>query len=163
LLEQADAFFSEGRADEALLLAKQYLCDYPEDASAHYLLGACYRAVTPPWLTLAEGELGTALACFRRTGRRGALSRFDSDHDFELAVHRGRALIGIAWLREAMDRGLRGQYLAKLAGQCLEHVREGLRLAPGHPELREMQVMLETFVEERPPPRPALPGEGIVV
>lgn len=162
LLEQADAIFSANRPAAALPLVREYLCRHPDDASAHYLLGACYRAVNPPELTLADGELETALACFQRTGRRGALKRFDSDRDFELFAHRGRALVGFAWLREAMDRGVRSEYLVKLARECLEHVEAGLRLDPEHVELKEMKETLEGILEGRPPEsRPAPPTQGI--
>ncbi len=164
LLEQADAILSANRPAEALPLAKEYLLRHPDDASAHYLLGACYRAVSPPQLTLADGELETALACFERTGRRGALKRFDNDRDFQLFAHRGRALVAFAWLHRAMDRGVRREYLVKLAGQCLAHVDAGLRLDPKHAELQEMKETLEVLLKKRPPEsRPAPPAPGIAV
>lgn len=141
-LEDAYAHFAGMRYDQALPLVKDYLVHVPHDPSAHWLLGACYRNLTPPWLTVAEGEFRTAQELFEATGWRGALARFTDDSSLEFELHRGRALAGMQWILEAMDRGLRARYIHDLAEQALGHVERARALAPGDEELAEMEATL---------------------
>lgn len=162
LIEQADRALLDRKLDEAIRLAKEYLRTHPDDASAHYVLGYSYRTSQPAWLTLADGEFETALGILKRTGRRGAISRFHSDTDLEFELHRSRALTGLQWILQAMDHRVRGEFIRKLAHQTMEHVQEGLRLDPENAQLLEMQNTLNLYIEQggppAPPPIPAKPS-----
>lgn len=154
LIERADHALLDRRIDEAIDLAKEYLRTNPDDASAHYLLGYCYRTLQPAWLTLADGEFETALEILKRTGHRGAISRFRSDDDLEFELHRSRALTGMQWILQAMDHRVRGAFIRKLAEQTMAHVEEGLRLDPENAQLLEMQNTLNLYIERGGPPEP---------
>ena len=154
LLVRADALVLDHKPDDALPLLKQYLQANPCDAGAHYLLGYCYRTVQPAWLTIADGEFETALYLVKRTGECGRLNRFQSADALELEIHRCRALTGMQWLLEAMDRRVRREYVERLAEQTMKHVQEGLHIDPNHPELREMEHTLRFYIEGATPPVP---------
>lgn len=161
-LEQAHALFDRMQFAEALPLAKAYLAGHPDDASAHWLLGACYRNSAPSWLTVAEGEFATALALFEASGRRGGLRRFGSDEAFVMQVHRGRALVGMQWMLEAMDRGMQPLYVGRLAEEALRHVERALEYAPDDPELAGMRETLRDLLDRRDRPPVYEPG-GLLV
>lgn len=147
LLERADALLLQARPMEALPLAKAYVAAFPEDASGHLLLGACYRISTPDWLMLADGEFETAAALFKRTGRRGALSRFTDDKAFRIALYRFRALVDMRWTLDAINRNVKEEYVHKLARRCAEHVEEGLSLNPEDAELLQMRSALGAYLD----------------
>jgi hypothetical protein len=150
-LEKAHAHFSEAQYALALPLVKEYLVHDPHDASAHWLLGACYRNLVPPSLTVAEGEFRLAFEIFETTGHRGALARFEDDTHFEMELHRERALTGMQWILEAMDRGVRARYIHDLAEQALGHVKRARVFDPDNEDLADMESTLRELVREETP------------
>lgn len=162
LIERADRMLLDGNPGETIKLAKAYLRLHPDDASAHYLLGYGYRTVQPAWLTLADGEFEVALELLKRTGRCGAIKRFHSANDLEFELHRSRALTGMQWILQAMDRRVRGEYIRKLVEQTMEHVNSGLRVDPENSQLLDMQRTLNSYMEpgapSLPPPSPSAPS-----
>ena len=155
-LEKAEQLFVAMHYEEAVPLVKDYLLHVPDDPSAHWLLGACYRNTRPSWLTVAEGEFHTALELFAASGKRGALSRFHDDTSFQLAIHRGRALTGMQWMLVAMDKGMRPRYIHELAEQALTHVERARAIAPGDEDFKQMEATLRASLLEHQPG----PGNG---
>ncbi|MFP4500852.1 MAG: hypothetical protein ACLFTT_07630 [Candidatus Hydrogenedentota bacterium] len=155
VLAKAYDNFDAMRYEAAVTGVKSYLLHHPRDAGAHWLLGACYRNMTPPWLTLAEGEFGVALALLEQTGRPGGLDRFADTQSLTFEIHRGRALAGMQWILAAMDRGMKPHHIRRLARQTLDHVQEALAMRPDHEELEEMRVTLRGLLDETETEEPA--------
>lgn len=85
--EQTEFLVLEGKYDEAIPALKEFLLVHPDHSGAHYYLGRAYAAAHESfWLTLAAGEIETALALYQRQGRKSAIERY-SDKYFELTCH----------------------------------------------------------------------------
>jgi len=89
LLEQAEQFYLDGQYDAAIPLLKRHLLAYPDDVAGHFYLGSSYTLASEGFhLTLARGELETALAQYHRSGAKvSPIERFSSADYFELRCH----------------------------------------------------------------------------
>jgi Flp pilus assembly protein TadD len=145
-LERGAALLAQGRAGEAVALARSLVERAPGDASAHYLLG---RAL------LASGSSVDALSAFR-TARDEDQLRFRAPGEFnevirELADERGATLVDVeAALRSQSSDGIIGEEL------ITEHL---------HPNVAGYFFLADAFhdalltVDLPGPSRRALPAE----
>jgi len=136
------------RWNQALPHVKAYLIEHPDDAAGHYLLGQCYLHVPAPHLTIANGELQTALNCFQRTRDLGVFASLMTPNKFESDIHRRSALVYMRMVREGMTHGLPPGLLRPQLARALEHVRRARALDPASPILEEMEEALVRTSEE---------------
>lgn len=75
-----------GGYDEAADQFKRFLVWNPEHAGGHYYLARCYYAKETFWLTIARGEVATALSLFIEQGRQSPIERYSKEY-FEFICH----------------------------------------------------------------------------
>lgn len=158
ILRRAWDLGEEYHWEEAGGLARSYLLSHPGNAPAHFLLGRSFLHGAPPRLTLAEGELRTALRCFRDNRDLGPLAELHRENEFEAAIHRELARTEMRWMREAALKNMPAHILRPRVKRALEEVRKGRELDPACPVLADMETTLEQYIQL--PGRSALPWSG---
>lgn len=83
---QAEQVMLNGDYDAAAEQFKRFLVWNPDHAGAHYYLARCYYAKETFWLTIARGEVATALELFIEQGRQSPIERYDAEY-FEFICH----------------------------------------------------------------------------
>jgi hypothetical protein len=125
---------------------KTYTLQHPNDPSAHFMLGRCFRHLPRFQLTIAEGEFSTALHLFQSRGTPGGLTSIFTADEFEAAIHRELALINLRWAREAMVSGIPPRLYQPSLQKAMEHVEEGLQLNPKSQKLVDLAEMLKAIL-----------------
>ena len=154
-LEQA----REGQWDFAMAGTRAYLLDYPDDPFGHFLLGQCYLYGTRLQVTMASGELETALKLHERTGSLGAMQGRMEPDDFVYRVYKIRAVAELRIVRESMAYSLPRPFVVRHLHACLNEIRAGLERFPGDDFLLGMKAEVEQVLEEMNIAPPANPAE----
>ncbi|MBI2426121.1 MAG: hypothetical protein HYV27_25080 [Candidatus Hydrogenedentes bacterium] len=137
--------------DAARAYAKAYLQVFPEDASGHFLLGQSYLRIPVPNLTMAEGEIMTAIRLFDAHGQVGALEPVLAAPDFEFNLQLEAARTYVRAFREVLVQGFPVSQNLGLLEMARDHVDRGLALQPDHKYLKEMRAMLAGYLGEPKP------------
>jgi hypothetical protein len=147
----------EGDWTTAFLVARAYTVQHPECPVGHFLLGQCYLYGERVQLTLASGELETALRLYERTGNLGAWEGIVDGPDFMSRVHKIRGVVELRIVREALNHHLPVPFIRRHLLEGIEQVKRGLELMPGESSLIEMEAAMRKLLDElrlAPPPRP---------
>lgn len=165
LLARGERLVLGGHFHEAIAPLKQCLLLDPSNPGAHYYLGqaylnAQYRTAFPPWrLSVALGELDTALAWFHRMGRPKVLERFTPD-EFEVSCHLKKAQVYLRQLQFAVSQGFPPRALEGTF-QALDTEADAARaVMPDSADvaaLDELIAQFEPFRRLAPPPTIAVP------
>jgi tetratricopeptide (TPR) repeat protein len=140
-LEDAERVYLAGRYDEAVPLLKEYLLRHPDDAGAHFYLGSSYLLQDDPWLTLAEGEIETALALFERSGKVSPIPRF-SDTYFELRCYLELAKVYFKLILFLGDNRGSPQWIAMITERCDEILASARQVDPDAPEVKQLEELI---------------------
>ena len=137
-----------GDWDAALNIAKAYVLATPDDPVGHFLLGQCYLYGGKVQLTLASGELETALRIHERTGALGAWEGTVDPLDFLYRVYKIRAVVELRIVREAMNYQLPLPFIRRHLLAGIEQVEMGLQLKADDAALKEMHTAMQKLLED---------------
>lgn len=151
-----------GDWDTALEISKHYVLLHPEDPVGHFLLGQCYLYGKRVQLTLASGELETALHIHERTGNLGAWAGTVEPVDFAFRIYKVRAVVELRIVREAISFQLPLPFIRRHLLAGMEQVKMGLQLKPDDASLKEMEAAMRALLDQlrngppfAPPPHSA--------
>ena len=140
--------------------ARRYVLAQPEDPIGHFLLGQAYLYGPRLQLTIAAGEMETALRLHERTGSLGAWAGTLDSTEFVYRVYKIRAVVELRIVREAISYELPVNFIRRHLLAGLEQVRMGLQVKPGDPEIKEMEDALTRILQDLRLPPPPLPAEN---
>jgi len=151
LSSQDETLVLDQKWEQAIPLLKKHLLASPEDAAAHYYLGACYLNLSDPVLAAAEGEFEVALTLFRRNGMESRIERV-TPKDFELRCYLGLANVYIRSLGVAMGLNANMSIVNQMVRNLGAAVSNAESIAPDDPRVKRLQVLLDNLIH-----RPGLP------
>lgn len=147
----------------AMVVARVYTVQNPACPVGHFLLGQCYLYGDRVQLTLASGELETALRLYERSGNLGAWEGVVEGKDFMYRVYKVRAVVELRIVREALNYHLPVPFIRRRLLEGIEQVQRGLEIMPDEPSLLEMKAAMKKLLDElrvQPPP-PILPDANV--
>lgn len=115
--------------ENARVTLRRFLLDRPEHAGGHFYLGRAYLFAEDFRPAIAEGELQTALALFKRQGGRSPIPRFD-DRYFELICNIESAKVCVLQIAEVRDRGLPMGPMKGVARRARDYVEAARAVIP---------------------------------
>ncbi|GMV99521.1 MAG: hypothetical protein AMXMBFR84_06600 [Candidatus Hydrogenedentota bacterium] len=149
LLAEAEYLCLETRFDEAIPILKQLLLEQPHHAGGHYYLGWCYLSSSDNrWLMVAQGELETALAIYKRTGGPSPIPRFSSQY-FELICHIDIAKVHLRQLLFILDNGAPSglnpfTLIEALVQKCKEQAEAARKVDPESKDVTDLEAQIES-------------------
>ena len=146
LLLRAHALGEEYRWAEARDYARRYLITRPDSAPGHLLYAkGCLRvALEDMRLSIAQGELETALALFEAAPDLGPLADAWEPNQFLGLIHHELATVYFRRIYEVSDAGVPEALIKRDLERAREHVDLGLQ---ADPESKSLQMMRETIAE----------------
>lgn len=159
LLDHGEELVLSGNFHEAIPALKQCLLIDPCNPGAHYYLGQAYlnaqfRASIPPWrLTVALGELDTALACFKRLGRPNVLARF-TGKQFEVSCHLKKALVHLRRLQVGASHGIPLHAMRAIMDELEGEADAARAILPDSSDVMDLDALIAQFKELDVPPPP---------
>ncbi len=147
-IRQAHELARNGHWDTAFDICKDYVLMHPNDPVGHFLLGQCYLYGKRVQLTLASGELETALNIHERTGTLGAWEGTMTPEEFAFRIYKVRAVVELRVVREAINFQLPLDFIRRHLLAGMEQVKMGLQVKPEDPNLQEMESAMRTLLDE---------------
>ena len=158
LLEQAWVYSEANNFDLAHFLARTYVLRHPQSAAAHYLLGRCYANRPVPELTRAKGEFDMAAFLIQDPRHLDVPDTEMTVDAFRATLHYETALVLVRTAVEARKAGIPPRATTGVLNTALEHVREGLHLAPHSDRLASLeQHLMDTLKHIRGNDSPSTP------
>lgn len=148
--EKAQAY-NRGQTDEwpeARALVKRYLVKHPDSAAGHLIYGRSYLRVPEAGLnlTIAHGELETALALFEASRDLGPLADVWTEGQFEGHIHHELATVYMRRIHALGDSRLAGSLLVHDLEAAERHVIAGLQADPDSESLQQMSEVLRKLI-----------------
>jgi hypothetical protein len=155
-LRQAAALGDEQRWDDARPLIKAHLLKFPEDAAGHYFYGLSYLHLAEPELTIAEGELLTALALLRPEDPHIQAATGMDYATFKGSLHQKTAMVYMRAFREAIRLNIPMELTRDLLTKAMEQTELGLDSNPTSHLLKEYKDFLEETLQGIPKRTPKI-------
>ncbi len=176
LLARGERLILDAKWHEAMQPLKQCLLIQPDNPGAHFYLGRAYLnarfgATIPPWrLTVALGELETALRTFERHGRVQPLDRY-TPQQFEVMCHVTKAQAHLRKIEFGMGTGIPPSAMAAVMRDMEQDAEAARAIMPESEDVKVLESFIAQFKRAGvvPPLPPSLaappdpePGTGVI-
>jgi tetratricopeptide (TPR) repeat protein len=147
LLGQAEHSYLEGNYEEAIPLLKRHLSSNPNDVAGHFYLGSCYVLASESFhLTIARGELETALALYQRSGAETSpIERFSSAKYFELRCHLELGKVLFRQVLFMVENRWPYAIVQETVRECEETLADARRLNPDSDDVKELETIIRNL------------------
>jgi len=144
LLARAEHLYLDRNYEEAIPLLKRHLLKHPNDVAGHFYLGSCYVLASEGFhLTLARGELETALALYQRSGATASpVPRFSSAEYFELRCHLEIGKVLIRQVLHMLENRWPHAMVQETVRTCDETLAEARRIDPDSADVKELEAII---------------------